>query len=250
MKECNIFKPRQLLPQAVLSACLLALTSLPTIAQVGFRPGYVVRSPGDTLRGEIEFDSYAFNAVHCRFRLARGGAVEEFHPARGRSYVVDGRRYETHLVGPIIGRDGVPLTNDPPRPVFLEVLAGGPVTVYYLEEPDGHERFLLSDAAEPLPDLVLIRRTTVDAAGRTMLLEERPYQRKLALAFAPCPVVAATADRIQLTRRSLAAAVARFNACLSPLAVPVVRPRDEQVVWSVTAGQVLTDKLVWGEGPV
>ncbi|MGI4863169.1 MAG: hypothetical protein ACRYFZ_04550 [Janthinobacterium lividum] len=39
-------------------------------AQVDFRPGYIVRPAGDTVRGDIDYRDARFNARQCRFRRA------------------------------------------------------------------------------------------------------------------------------------------------------------------------------------
>ncbi|MBC7447226.1 MAG: hypothetical protein H7330_04140 [Hymenobacteraceae bacterium] len=233
----------------LLRRSLTALLLLPFMAhaQADFQPGYVIRAPGDTVRGEIDFWGVGANVQRCRFRRAAGSAVEEFSPDRGRTYVVEGRRYESHLVGPPFGRDGVALNSSPPRPVFLEALAIGALSVYYLEDEESRERFFLSSPSEPLLDLLLIRRVET-RDGRQMMLEDRQYQRLLAAAFASCPAVAATAGRVALTRRSLAEAVLRFNACGTPDAVVTVPRAKTAIGLHLTAGRLLRDRLHQGDG--
>ncbi|WP_167851958.1 hypothetical protein [Hymenobacter elongatus] len=110
----------------LLAVPLVALSSV-AFAQSDFRPGYVVPTTGDTLRGEVDYRGEQRQAILCRFRAAANGAEVAYTPAQLRGYgLAQGQHYHSQLLPGAV-----------PQYVFLEVLALGTLALYHHADENG-----------------------------------------------------------------------------------------------------------------
>ncbi len=242
--------------RAFLSAAALFFLSGAALAQAGFQPGYLVRTPGDTIRGEIENRRAEFNARTCRFRATSASAVEDIAPTALAAYGVAGHAYESVPVASIKpdAPDAMRLVAERTvaertvaEPLFLEVLAPGPITLLYLAAA-GTERFFIRSKDGALQELTQQKRQITKGDDGVKYEQIIPvYRGTLADAFRACPAEQQASARVELKYSSLLAAVQRYNTCVTGVAPPVLKKRFH-TSWGVLAGATVLERLRLGDG--
>ncbi|WP_190927663.1 outer membrane beta-barrel protein [Hymenobacter armeniacus] len=199
----------------------LALSLLATAgavqAQQNFRPGYVVKTEGDTLRGQVQVRGAHRSEALCRFRPNSEAGTVDYKPAALRGYgLANGQRYETRLV-PTTDSLGRPAQ----RQLFLEPLVSGRASLYTRRDAfdEVHYYLYLAQAgAGPVQELenrVVRRIYTANEAPEVIPV----YRKTLSEAFRDCFAVQPSLPKLEYTASSLAAVVRRYNACSEPEAV-------------------------------
>ncbi|GAB2959724.1 hypothetical protein GCM10027048_28850 [Hymenobacter coalescens] len=184
------------------------------MAQSNFRPGYVLPTTGDTLRGEVDYRGSTRSARLCRFRPAGQTEVVEYQPAQLRGYGFPGsRHYESRTVATAAGAAAAPL--------FLERLVPGRAALYFLRDEAGQDYFYFAKGGGELQEL----RQTVEVVnenGRDYERKVQYYQATLNTAFDDCISVKATVSKVRLTAKDLTDVVRRYNACGTTGPVPLM----------------------------
>lgn len=100
-------------------------------AQTDFKPGYIIKSSGDTLHGSIDYRGDLLMSRVCKFR-ASDNTVSEYYPGDIAAYrLIDGKFYVTQEV------DG--------SKKFLEYLIKGKVNIYYMRDGAGDHYYIDKD---------------------------------------------------------------------------------------------------------
>jgi hypothetical protein len=253
----SFFKPNPLFAMSQKLRCfLLSLCGLCGItvahAQADFRAGYIVPLSGDTVRGLADYRGGLRSAELCRFRPAAGAEAVSYTPAQLRGYGFEsGRHYRAQLLAAI---DSVQYqATPPPRLVFMEVLASGPLNLYQLRSKAGVDRYFVAPAAStagPATELIPFRNPGSDYLTRAYL-RANLYRGVLTELMTDCPAVRIEVGSVPFTTNALTSLVQRYNACRTPAASsatasvsspspavparPVARP-NERVKLSVVAG--------------
>jgi hypothetical protein len=99
-------------------------------AQTYFKPGYVIKSEGDTLFGEVDYRGSFVNSKVCTFRHNAKDSIRHFSPDDIIGYRFrDSKYYISKMV------DG--------KKVFLEFLINGRVNIYYLKDKWGEDHYYI-----------------------------------------------------------------------------------------------------------
>jgi len=115
-----------ILPFVFLSMCLHA--------QTFFKPGYVIKSDGDTLFGEVDYRGGIRMSRVCTYRHNSKDSVRHFSPEEILGYRFPESKY--YISKEVDGKK-----------VFLEFLIKGRVNVYYLkDERDGDHYYIEKDS--------------------------------------------------------------------------------------------------------
>jgi hypothetical protein len=121
----------------ILFAVFIFATSL--FAQTDFRPGYVIKTEGDTLYGEIDYRGDKLMGHICTFRPNKNGEVSTFAPGEIFGYrFIDSKYFVSKIVGD--------------KNVFLEYLINGKVKIYYLRD-DVSDHYFIEKEGEKLMEL-------------------------------------------------------------------------------------------------
>ena len=109
---------------------LFILFSTFTEAQTYFKPGYVIKSEGDTLFGEVDYRGGFVNSKVCTFRRNPKESVRHFSPDDIMGYRFrDSKYYISKMV------DG--------KKIFLEFLINGRINIYYLKDKWGEDHYYI-----------------------------------------------------------------------------------------------------------
>ena len=99
-------------------------------AQTYFKPGYVIKSEGDTLFGEVDYRGDIRMSKICTFRRNAKDSVHHFSPDDIIGYRFRDSKY---FISKMV--DG--------KKVFLEFLINGRVNIYYLKDYMGEDHFFI-----------------------------------------------------------------------------------------------------------
>jgi len=158
----------------LLLAFLLAC-SVPALAQKNFKPGWIVRLNGDTLRGEINYRNWEQNPKSFTFRLNERDEPHTCNVYQLQSFEVTG--YDRYLKAEIV-KDALPVNvNELTEPgtlrwvrdtVFLRaLLIGERVSLYELVDEKPHY-FIREKGREPEELLYRIYLNTGNATTSTI----------------------------------------------------------------------------------
>ncbi len=221
--------------KASLLALVATLTSNAAHAQASFRPGYIVRSVGDTLRGEVQAVGALRNALVCRFRPAPGGVVTEYAPASLRAYgILHEAMYETQRVPPADS------TQTPaPQPFFVEVLVTGRARLYSLRDRDRHNHYFVAVGAPDVPLQELVeRRIKTFSNGFEAYETQARYRTTLAAVLRDCPSVQVQLPALPFLQAALIRVVMQYNECVGGAVAVKAAParHHEKPVLSLLGG--------------
>ena len=216
----------------ILASVLLSSLALRSAqAQTNFRPGYVLPLTGDTLRGEVDSRDGRLNAQRCQFGTSAQAAVTTYTPAELRGYglAANGPQYRALSVGTTAAPT--------PRPYFLEILANGPASLYFLRDTDQHDAYYISSSHLPLTQLEH-SYVRVVRDGRTYDEEQTPFRNTLVTALAGCPQVQSQLPRLPFQESALRRVVNLYNARQGSQAVTRSLPTasESHMVLGFTAG--------------
>jgi hypothetical protein len=183
----------------------------------------VLRSTGDTLRGEVENGFWNEPPAFVRFRPTAGSASQLLQPQQVRAFGLTGGRYFRFEVLPIDHAAETRLAllpqgnahNVQQDSLLAEVLLEGPVTLLRVARPAVLHLLLLSP-----------HRPVLDLSER-LYLRQRPnlawavtdgnnYRGELGLYFQGCPEAFTAIQTAPFTAEGLAAVVSTYNRSCSP----------------------------------
>jgi hypothetical protein len=112
----------------------LIFSSVLLKAQVDFRPGYIVKTPGDTIHGQIDYRGDMIMSNTCKFKDA-DGTINVYSPSDLAAFrFIDGKYFITREVNN--------------RKVFLEYLINGKVSIYYMRDMRGDHYYIEKDTLQ------------------------------------------------------------------------------------------------------
>lgn len=217
-------------------------------AQV-FEPGFLVRSSGDTLRGEIENGIWNEPPKFVRFRRSANSPAEDFKPRQLRSFGLTGGQYFRYLALPIdhaaenrfeyIHRGNAPdIRIDS---LLAEVLVEGYVSLLRVGRPSG-AHFLVMGPDQPVLDLSAQQYLRQTPSGGWQPTDGNNYRGLLGLYFAKCPTAFTVIQSAPFTPEGLAAVVQTYNQTCSP----VLRPGRSWLQQTVARRRVVLQGGVLG----
>ena len=205
---------------------LISSTSLVRQAQAqkDFRPGYIVRLEGDTLRGEVDSRGEQRMGQQCLFRPGAGAEATRYAPTELKAYGLQGAaHYETGTLPTA------------PSPVFLRVVAQGKAMLYAYRDADDRVHYYFRVAAAPLAELVQTTQT-VNTEGAPRQEQTYPFRQVLSRAFIDCPAVQNMLVRAEVRESQLIGIFNRYNTCAPGQAAEVTIARKSSVHFGVVLG--------------
>ena len=200
----------------------LLLVSLFSHAQ-NFEPGFLVRSTGDTLRGEIEDAAWSTPPPRITYRTGPGSAAQVFQPRQLRFVQLGSGRTFRFAALPLdqaaeTRLDRLPRGNASHveiDSVLADVLLDGPAsllrvvtlsTTHYCIVAPGH----------PALDLCERSYITETANGSLVVRNGNNYRGQLAVYFVTCAEATRAAETATFTPQALVAVVQTYNRNCSP----------------------------------
>jgi hypothetical protein len=204
--------------------CILSLLVLSNFYSLGqaFEPGLLVKSNGDTLRGDIENGFWNEPPTFIRYRPSADRPSQVFKPRQLRAVSFNGGRYFRFEALPIdhaadtrldrIANRSLP--NVKTDSLLAEVLIEGPVTMFRVVRP-GSTHYLLSRPGRAVLDLSPRKYMRKSENGSMTLVEGNNYRGQLAVYFNDCPEASSIAQTAAFTADGVAAVVQAYNQTCS-----------------------------------
>lgn len=210
----------------LLFAAYLILSTFFTQAQA-FEPGLLVRSTGDTLRGEIENGFWIEPPKTISFRATPTSTVQQFQPRQLRAVSFTEGRYFRFAGLPIdylaetrlerLGRGYA--TTSQVDSLLGEVLLEGEVTLLRVVQPGATHYFLLRPG-RPTVELSERKYLRELPTGRWVVADANNYRSQLQVYFGDCATASQAAQTVSFTAESLIRVVQLYNKDCSPARQP------------------------------
>jgi|JI10StandDraft_1071094.scaffolds.fasta_scaffold00638_31 hypothetical protein len=177
--------------------CLITLISLQAVAQGDYRPGYIITTTSDTIRGFILYKERSSQLASCTFRNSSNEATT-YSPQQLAGYGIDN---EGHFKSITYTVDNTVNQN------FAEILIYGKATLllanndFFLETSE-HEIFRLRE---------IVEERMVD--GKTYIRTKPEFKGILNLKFSDCNTATARIMRSALNEKSLINVFNHYNTC-------------------------------------
>jgi len=215
--------------------CLIL--SLQSQAQA-YEAGWVVRSNGDTLRGEIENNFWREPPTFIRFKPTPKSPSQLLQPRQLQAVRLNGGRYFRYEALPIDHaaetRAGhLPDGNHPDVRIdtlLAEVIVEGPATLLRVRRAST-THFLLRRSGQPILELTDRQYLKLDRNGERVLVNGNNYRAQLGLFFGDCPAASQVAHQQPYTTDGITAVVQAYNQQCSPAGqlgrslLPLAEPR-------------------------
>lgn len=115
-------------PHRLLTILFLFATGI-LYSQTNFKPGYIITSNNDTVKGEIDYRGDELMAETCRFRLHETAEEIKYSPNDIVAYRFNDNKY--FIAKELNGKK-----------VFLEFLIKGKINMYYVRDKNGDHYFI------------------------------------------------------------------------------------------------------------
>ena len=187
-----------------------------------FEPGLLVRSTGDTLRGEIENASWSTPPPLINFRPAPGSAIQPFQPRQLRFVRLGSGRVFRYAALPLdeaaeTRLDRLPqgnASNIRIDSVLADVLLDGPASLLRVVTL-GTTHYCIVASGRPTLDLCERSYLAESSNGTAVVKNGNNYQGQLAVYFAACAEAARAAETAAFKPRALIAVVQAYNRSCS-----------------------------------
>ena len=204
----------------------LLLAALRSHAQT-YEPGLLVRSTGDTLRGELENSFWVEPPAFIRYRATPGSSSQLFQPRQLRAVSFTGGRYFRYGALPInhaaeVQLDRLPrgyLTDVRTDILLAEVLLEGPAELLRVAT-NGIAHYLIRRAGQPYLELSERQYLRETPLGGWVVANANNYAAQLGAYFGDCPAAAAAAAKAPFTTPGIAAVVQAYNGTCTAVSGP------------------------------
>jgi hypothetical protein len=211
---------------------LLCLVAPAALAQANFKPGYIVRTLGDTVRGEVDARSEQRNRILCRFRLTKEGTISEYQPAQLRGYGYSGgSQYQSRS-----------LPGNPSQKAFVQVIVLGRVSIYKTVQVDDRDLYYAAKTSDSTlysliqRDTVMMVRSNATASEVKAAVRSYPFRSQLASLMADCPQVQPTIATMELREQKLVQVANSYNKCVGDVAPAIKTSPKNKPSFSLLVG--------------
>jgi hypothetical protein len=176
----------------ILTIAILCVSAVNLYAQFDFRPGYVVTTENDTIRGLIDYKGNKANAKKCVFKPTADSKSQEFSPEQIRAYRFTDSKFFISKTLEIYGEENT---------LFLEYLINGIVDLFYYRDNAGEHYWVELENGD-------LRELRNDE--REVYINDTKYRKEskeyigiLKLVFSKSPSVAKKTESVRLDHQSL-----------------------------------------------
>lgn len=212
-------------------------------AQV-FRPGWVLLTQGDTLRGELEDNAWEEAPKQVRFRAAAGAAISTFDVPAVQAFRLRGGRYFRYETLPLDREAQKELfylsftlkRNPQPEAFLAEVLVDGPASLLRTAVASV-QHYYVRRAGRPVLELAE-RNYLRTQEGHQVIADANNYRSELLVYFGDCPAATDAIGAFQVP--ALVAVVQAYNRqCAAPPRAGIeYRPAGHRLIGGFALGLV------------
>jgi hypothetical protein len=180
------------------STLLLVFISFSVYAQRDFRSGFVVTTEGDTLKGQVDFNSLSSLVKSCLFRSSKQAETRSYLPAEIKAFGVNGNRNYQVKKLPVTGEI-----------VFTEIIIGGKVSFLIF----GNRLFLEKEGI--LTEIQSASASRINSQGVRVLAKTTDHIALLEQNFKECPSLQSKFATLPVREKQLTKLTEEYNTCVS-----------------------------------
>ena len=227
--------------------CFL-FTIINTYSQQNYLPGYVIKQNGDTLRGYINYLNWEKNPLNVYFKADLDKNADIFSPAEIKLFSVGNEIYRTGTVDINTGlyntkdlgySTDISLTKGT---VLLQMLIGGPKSLYYLKDNEGRGQFYIEYDShfELLIYHKYLRNIKKNVGYTTSITEDKRYIGQLTFYLKDCASLQSQLRNLIYDKQSMIKLFRQYYEC-TDVASDFEKKSDEtRSEFGVFAGMSLT----------
>lgn len=239
-----------------LLAVISCFVSIFVYSQPNIRPGYIIDTEGDTIKGYIDYRDWQVNPRTIQFSRSDTGTKITCTPISVRGFGVEGNIYISQIVQHNIRAYRIEDLNYTPTllyttdTVFLKALVLGEKSLYSYYDKVGRDHFYIGKGNNM--ELLVYQRylkKSEDQSALNVIMSNNKYVGQLILYLNDCASLKPQIERAEYTGRSL---IGLFNSYYKCMSIPVkyVEPEGKsRSEAGAFAGLCLT-KLVFKGGAV
>lgn len=186
----------------LLVVCVGALLAVPAVAQSDYKPGYVVRSQGDTLQGQVSYRASALgNTIGFKRNRQAGTVTYTANDIAGYGFPGD-RNYRTRTLD---HADTLAAEH-----VFMQELVRGTVSLFVYRNTFFVEK---NDNPGKLHKLYITQETYVNKDNAIARRAVNHHVRTLNTLMQDCFAMFSKIERVKLAEKSLVDLIREYNNC-------------------------------------
>lgn len=195
----------------------MLLFTINGFSQNGYVNGYVVKTNGDTLKGQIYFPGWDVTPKQIQFHQANA-AEEQFSVSQLRSFSITG---VDNYISSVVTIDISPVDDNSLQSVdssilrvdtiFLRVLVKGPASLYYYRGADQKQHYFIgkNDAVNEL----IYHRYKVTQNSLQFVREDKKFIGQLTYYMSDCPEMRNTFDNLKYSESSMQPVFISYANC-------------------------------------
>ena len=220
----------------------VALVATGQVRAQTFRPGWVLPTQGDTLRGEIEDNGWDEAPTRVRFRPVGGsitaytsGELRAFRLAGGRYFRLETLPLDRDAQKAIINLTPIVRRNPQPETFLAEVLVDGPVSLLRTAV-SSVQHYFVRRANQPVLELSERNYLREAPNGVTTVADGNNYRAELGQYLGDCPAAVQAIGAFQVP--ALVKVVQTYNreCATPPQAGTEYRPAGRQLIGGYSVG--------------
>ncbi|MEJ8757745.1 porin family protein [Pontibacter sp. H259] len=214
--------------------------SFSAVAQINFKPGYVIAKDSSRTEGLIDYRGTTSNAaLQVTFKTNNAAQPIVYQPSEILGYgLADSKQYESTIVTG---------ANNTSQTYFMEVLAKGAATLYFMKSEKQAERFFVTSPDGQPRELIQETRRVDNGSGKIYNATLKHYVGTLTSVLNACLEVEPLINKARFEQSDLVRIVNKYNVCVAPEQVKVARSENEMkptVEKMVIIGGTLTNVTI------
>lgn len=200
---------------------ILVCIAIEVMQAQDFRPGFMIRENGDSVKGFLVYRNDIYNARSCEFRIDENGKTLIYGPGQIKAFGYTGGKYYQSKLLP---------TEQEPTTLFALVVIRGSMSLYQFEDTFYIEK---SDSIVSLST----KTVRIEQEGKEYDEVIKPYSNVLNKMLADCHM---NCNDTGLNNMSLTHLVKKYNRCKGD---PVEKSNHHKLSWLAvrTSAFVLSD---------
>ena len=205
--------------EKILFSISLFLLSFNVFSQKNFQEGYVVKMDTDTVTGFINDEGWVLNPEFVEFKNKVSGEIIKYFPKEISSFYVGSNHYKSANleVDHAPYKDGELAKSNTPQfkkeGVFLLLLVGGDVSLYYLKDADGKEHFYIQKQKGKI-DWLECRRYIKKENNQNLEMENQKYKGQLLYYLQECKKLDNAIKGIEYKKKQIFNLVLMYYNCI------------------------------------
>lgn len=170
-------------------------------AKYNYKPGYIITTNNDTIRGLIDFGSATHNTAHCVFRKDTSSTATDYSPTELNGY---GFSFNRHFLSKKVKLD----STSAPRSFFMEHLVNGVVDLYFADDIGTTHFFIEQNNV-----MYELKNEEVKIVENNITYTKRSeaYKRSLKYLLQDVPAISSDIDHTAFTRKALIALLEKYH---------------------------------------